>query len=183
MLRIAITGWSVHDQPKSTINAMTGYVLQPNPERWCLLGRFKHRILYVAALALALGLIASRVGAEELAQYSGAELYQRFCASCHGTDGRGNGPVSASLKVEVPDLTRLTKRQGAAFPAMSVRRIIDGQSIRAAHGARRMPVWGYEFAAATQVGPSAAAVQQAEALIDRLVDYLRSIQESSAPSK
>lgn len=38
---------------------------------------------------------------------SGKELYDRSCASCHGNAGRGDGPVSKSLAVEVPELTRL----------------------------------------------------------------------------
>ena len=28
---------------------------------------------------------------------AGAALYGQYCASCHGPDGRGDGPISASL--------------------------------------------------------------------------------------
>ncbi len=35
----------------------------------------------------------------------GAALYPAHCASCHGTDGRGNGPAAAGLPVPPADLT------------------------------------------------------------------------------
>lgn len=109
-------------------------------------------------------------GAEELSGYSGSELYRRFCASCHGIGGEGDGPVAPTLRVMVPDLTRLSQRRRGEFPAEAVRRIVDGRDVRAAHGARRMPVWGFEFRAAGTDGPAA------DALVERIVEYLRSIQ-------
>ena len=90
-------------------------------------------------------------GAEDLAAYNSAQLYQRFCASCHGTGGFGDGPVAPSLKVMVPDLTRLAKRRGGEFPDDLVLRIIDGRAIQVPHGTREMPVWGYEFRRAAGV--------------------------------
>jgi mono/diheme cytochrome c family protein len=120
--------------------------------------------------------------AEDFSGYSGEQLYQRFCASCHGTDARGDGPVAPTLKVLVPDLTRLTRRQGEDFPMERMRRIIDGREILAAHGARRMPVWGYEFASATVSEPDAGE-KEAGTLIDKLVEYLRSIQNPPAPDR
>ncbi|MGC2459846.1 MAG: cytochrome c [Steroidobacteraceae bacterium] len=126
-----------------------------------------------AVTALALLLITS-CPAEELSGYSGAQLYQRFCASCHGSRGFGDGPVASSLKSMVPDLTQITKRHGGTFPADQVRRIIDGRAVQPPHGTREMPVWGYEFrsaGAADESGP-----RSADELIGRLLDYLRSIQ-------
>lgn len=128
-----------------------------------------------AAAALLAAFAAAAVPAEELSSYTGAQLYARFCASCHGLDGRGEGPVAPALKVAVPDLTRLIRREGDTFPTEQVRRIVDGRDIRAAHGARRMPVWGYEFATATISEPDAGA-KEAAALIDRIIDHLRTMQ-------
>jgi mono/diheme cytochrome c family protein len=126
------------------------------------------------ALLVAAGLAAGPAQAEELASYTGAELYGRFCGSCHGAGGRGDGPVAATMKVEVPDLTRLARRPGG-FPEEQVRRIIDGREVIAAHGRRSMPVWGYEFAGATVAEPDAGAAEAA-ALIERLVAHLRTLQ-------
>ncbi len=35
----------------------------------------------------------------------GPDLYRLYCATCHGRDGKGNGPAAAALKVPPPDLT------------------------------------------------------------------------------
>jgi mono/diheme cytochrome c family protein len=107
-------------------------------------------------------------------EYSGVRLYQVFCASCHGLTGHGDGPVVPLLKGGVPDLTRLSQRNGGKFPAEHVRQIIDGRAAQAAHGAREMPVWGFEFYG--NVYDDALARRQAEQTIQRLVDYLQTIQ-------
>jgi mono/diheme cytochrome c family protein len=123
----------------------------------------------------ALMLLLSAVsGAENLSEYGGAQLYQRFCASCHGERGHGDGPVADSLKVMVPDLTRITRRHGGAFPADQIRRIIDGRAVQPPHGSRDMPIWGYEFrnAGAGDRGSTASA----DDLVERLLEFLNSIQ-------
>jgi hypothetical protein len=111
--------------------------------------------------------------AEDLSGYSGAGLYRRLCASCHGSAGHGDGPVASSLKVMVPDLRLLARRHGGQFPDEQVRKIIDGRSVRPPHGARDMPVWGYELRSTLAEGSDE---RQADDLIDRLVDFLRSLQ-------
>jgi mono/diheme cytochrome c family protein len=105
---------------------------------------------------------------------TGAELYQRFCTSCHGESGRGDGPVARALKVQPADLTMIAARAGGTFDAEATREMIDGRAPSPAHGPRDMPVWGYEFEAqAPGDVPGRAAAQ---AMTDRLVEYLRSIQ-------
>ena len=106
--------------------------------------------------------------------YNGDQLFQRFCASCHGKLGYGDGPVAPSIKVMIPDLTQLSQRAGGRFPADRVREIIDGRAVLPAHGTRPMPVWGYELEA--QVPEDQSGREVAQGLIDRLVEYLRSIQ-------
>ena len=76
----------------------------------------------IAGAALVLLLVAS-CPAEELSGYSGAQLYQRFCASCHGTRGLGDGPVAPSINSIVPDLTQITRRHGGDFPSEQLRRL------------------------------------------------------------
>ena len=73
--------------------------------------------------------------------------YITYCASCHGSDGAGNGPVAGSLKNRPPDLTFLHQQEtDGAFPFQKVLNIIQGnpdhdKSIRT-HGPADMPVWG-----------------------------------------
>jgi len=105
---------------------------------------------------------------------SGATLFRLNCASCHGVDGYGDGPVAKSLTVPVPDLTRIAARRGGRFPREAVARIIDGLSPFAAHGSREMPVWGYEFFDPRLEDEAAHAL--ATERVDRLVEYLASIQ-------
>ena len=38
---------------------------------------------------------------------SGEEMFDAYCAACHGKDGKGNGPAAAELKMPPPDLTTL----------------------------------------------------------------------------
>lgn len=111
-----------------------------------------------------------------LRSLSGPELYARLCASCHGAEGLGDGPVASLIEGGVPDLTRIAARaDGGEFPAEDVHRIIDGRSDRRAHGSRDMPVWGwrlYDISNPDYAGERA----QADSMIDRLVSHLQSIQ-------
>jgi mono/diheme cytochrome c family protein len=129
----------------------------------------------VAAAALLTVYGASAFEAVSLADYSGEEIFGRFCASCHGDMAHGDGPVARSLGVMVPDLTKISRRYGG-FPTQLVRDTIDGRGARIdAHGSRTMPVWGYEFW--VEEGGDVTAQQEMRKTIAKLVDYLRSIQE------
>jgi hypothetical protein len=109
------------------------------------------------------------------AQMSGLEMYQQLCSSCHGVSGHGDGPVASLIKISVPDLTRIAQRDGGEFPAEDVRRTIDGRWDRRAHGARDMPVWGWQLYDSSASNDSVERAQ-VDSMIGRLVDYLRSIQ-------
>jgi hypothetical protein len=130
------------------------------------------------------GAVASLVAAcasapppqREVAKMSGLEMYQQFCASCHGVGGEGDGPVAPLVKIHVPDLTRIAQRDGGEFPAEDVRRTIDGRFERPAHGPRDMPVWGWQFYNSTSLH-DADERARVDALLGRLVDYLRSMQK------
>ena len=75
----------------------------------------------------------------------GRSEFQSSCASCHGTDGKGKGPVSEQLKVPPPDLTMLAKNNNGIFPTNAIYETIDGLKTIPAHGTREMPIWGYRF--------------------------------------
>lgn len=76
----------------------------------------------------------------------GPALYAAYCTVCHGKDGKGGGPLAKSLKVALPDLTRVAMRNGGKFPMARIQRIISGEEpLPAGHGTREMPVWGPIF--------------------------------------
>ena len=76
---------------------------------------------------------------------SGTEMYKTYCAVCHGTDGKGDGPAASALKVRPTDLTQLSKSHGGKFPSLKVTAAIRGEGDVAAHGSKEMPVWGSLF--------------------------------------
>jgi len=132
------------------------------------------KALVIVAL-LSAGAASAENPLEPFIDYNGDQLFQRFCASCHGSKGYGDGPVAESFKSLIPDLTRLSQRSGGRFPASRVLEIIDGRAVLPAHGSRAMPVWGYEFEA--QVPPDQPGRATAQTLIYRLVEHLRSMQQ------
>ncbi|HEY1264096.1 MAG TPA: cytochrome c [Terriglobales bacterium] len=108
-------------------------------------------IAFLAAAALLFILLAAAQGpppvpAAEVNSLEGAAIYKQHCATCHGMDARGHGPMSMALKARTPDLTRIAQRNGGKFPSRRVRTTIEGASADAsAHGNREMPVWGPIF--------------------------------------
>ena len=118
--------------------------------------------------------------ASDYVAMSGEELYSRFCASCHGATGRGDGPVAGSFKVEVPDLTLIARRAGGVFPRDRIEKVIDGRYIVASHGSRTMPVWGEDFSRVELGNPEAE--RGTRLMIQRLVDYVRQLQKDTAHS-
>lgn len=100
----------------------------------------------------------------------GPDLFRAYCASCHGKDGKGNGPVAATLKATVPDLTIITVSNDGNFPVARIKRIIMGEGMIASHGSREMPVWGPIF---HQVEED---VDRGNVRVENLVTYLESIQ-------
>jgi mono/diheme cytochrome c family protein len=77
----------------------------------------------------------------------GAALFKAYCASCHGENGKGGGPVADSLRMKPADLSTLKQRNRGEFPSYRARKLLDGSDDLPAHGSRRMPVWGPGLAA------------------------------------
>jgi mono/diheme cytochrome c family protein len=76
----------------------------------------------------------------------GPALYKAYCAVCHGTELKGDGPMANFVRARVPDLTQIETRNGGTFPLLRVRRVISGEEILpTGHGTRDMPVWGPIF--------------------------------------
>jgi len=75
----------------------------------------------------------------------GKDLFIRYCASCHGEDGKGSGPAAAALKNPPADLTKISANREGKFPRAEIMRFIDGERPVPAHGPRHMPIWGETF--------------------------------------
>jgi mono/diheme cytochrome c family protein len=104
----------------------------------------------------------------------GPNLFRAYCASCHGLDGKGNGPAAEALRTKPADLTALTRNHRGQFPVAMVRDTITGDSVVTAHGSREMPIWGPVF---HQIE---ADVDRGHVRVENLVKYLESIQGANA---
>jgi len=97
-------------------------------------------------------------------------MFGAYCASCHGLDGKGNGPAASALKAQPPDLTQLAHRNGGKYPSLTVIAAIKDGTANS-HGSRDMPVWGPILLSVTPDGRS--VVQQR---IVNLTGYIESLQ-------
>ena len=76
---------------------------------------------------------------------SGRQMFDTYCASCHGQGGIGNGPAAPALKVLPSNLTQLSAQHGGKFPETHVVLAVVGDTMAPAHGNKDMPVWGSIF--------------------------------------
>jgi mono/diheme cytochrome c family protein len=109
---------------------------------------FGSAVLLAALMALYPGSMFSGppAVADNRLSIDGRALYRDYCASCHGVEARGGGPVAQALNTPPPDLTRISARNGGTFPLDRVSRIISGyDKAPGAHGSADMPVWGPVF--------------------------------------
>jgi len=127
----------------------------------------------LAALALA----TTSVSAQDVDQ--GRSLFQTHCATCHGADAAGNGPLAGALLLQPPDLTRLALSNDGIFPLERVLKRIDGTDPLVSHGSP-MPVFGPYFEGVANTGmklPSGQPMMVSEPMAD-LVVYLQSVQNA-----
>jgi mono/diheme cytochrome c family protein len=97
------------------------------------------------------------------------QLYDAYCAVCHGRNGRGRGPARELLSTTAPDLTLLAQRNGGAFPRSSVEGCIRASARRLSVAAESdMPVW--------TAPPSPDHDPGAAAHAESIADFLESLQ-------
>ncbi len=99
-----------------------------------------HVVKWIAGLALAGAALPAL--AQDVKE--GGELYRVHCATCHGIEGTGQGPMAGVLVIQPSDLTQLAKANGGAFPLERVVKRIDGRDPLVSHGSP-MPVYGFFF--------------------------------------
>ena len=137
-----------------------------------------------------IGLTAGFAAAAQAEDFDiGKSEFQSSCASCHGTDAKGKGPVSDQLKIPPPDLTMLAKNNNGVFPTNALYETIYGLKTIPAHGTREMPIWGERFNPIVNVphnvdpfywnmaGPERSPEVVVRTRILAVIDYLSRVQQ------
>ncbi|MDQ2091585.1 c-type cytochrome [Marimonas arenosa] len=129
------------------------------------------KLVFAAGLA---AMAASPVLAQDIEE--GAVLYERHCATCHGIDAEGAGPMAGVLLIQPVDLTTLVAANDGEFPLLRVVRRIDGRDPLISHGSP-MPVYGdfFEGDDTAMKTASGQPLMTSRAIAD-LVAYLESLQ-------
>ncbi len=124
-------------------------------------------------------LIASPAYAQDAgnAGVSGEADFNMYCATCHGENGKGNGPKAFGLSKPLPDLSDLTERYGS-FPRERLAKLIDGREVLEGHGDREMPVWGVWFKeeAAAELGGAEGDEGSVARRVENLIGYVETLQ-------
>ena len=102
---------------------------------------------------------------------SGAQMYQSYCASCHGTQGKGNGPAVEFLKTPPPDLTRLSLINGGEYPKARVLAKLRRSPHSGSEASLTMPDWDRLFRS-LHSGQSQVNLREYN-----LTTYIQSLQE------
>jgi mono/diheme cytochrome c family protein len=125
------------------------------------------RIGWLAAI-VAVGTASVIVAAQGTTTYTSGNDFQSFCASCHGSAGKGDGVLAGSLRKRPADLTQLTVKNDGVYPAEAVMKIIDG-----GHESADMPAWKDVFAKSQE----SAGADAAKVRMDGLAKYIETLQK------
>jgi mono/diheme cytochrome c family protein len=127
---------------------------------------------YLALILAGLALPAAAQDAD-----IGRAHYMAHCATCHGLEGKGEGPMAGVLLIKPTNLTELTIANDGVFPLERVVMRIDGRDPLVSHGSP-MPVYGDYFERSYDVpmkAPSGQPILTSQPVVD-LVAFLREIQ-------
>jgi len=129
------------------------------------------------AAALAVAMWSGAALAQETAGQvnPGQDAFLQYCASCHGPNADGKGPLAAELRRPPADLTRLTERFGTPLRTRQVLDRVDGRDMARAHGSSDMPVWGRKLASNAPRTQGTEAQTRGTLLI--IIDWLATIQK------
>jgi mono/diheme cytochrome c family protein len=130
-------------------------------------------LLACAVLAASGAQAAAADKRDAAAAARGKVTYVRYCVSCHGAEGRGDGPLARDLAVPVPDLTTAFKSD--TFPLERVKQVITFGEQRRGHGSADMPAWGDAFKKTAGI-----AAPTVDAAIHNLAHYIWSLQRPAA---
>ena len=140
--------------------------------------RFHAAALLISAVTLLGGLSAQtpttsirHVPLTPTSAASGKEMFDSYCAACHGPDGKGNGPAAPALKTPPANLTQLAAKESGKFPDDRVFGILTGKAEVTAHGSSEMPMWGNLLKNLAQ-----GDLKTANLRARNLTEYVKSIQ-------
>lgn len=109
----------------------------------------KHLSLVALAAGLALAVAYAdqaqskvTIPVEKTSPTNGKQMFNSYCAPCHGADARGNGPAARALKTQPVDLTVLARNNHGKYPDTHVLSVMQFGAEIPAHGSQEMPIWG-----------------------------------------
>lgn len=107
----------------------------------------------------------------------GRAAFTENCSSCHGAQGRGDGPMSVFVSTGVPNLRQLRQRSGGEFPKTYVIEVVT--RISDLHDdIVAMPDFGTLLGASPTVYMAADGQRiKTDSTILAIVDYLESVQD------
>lgn len=141
------------------------------------MSRTSIRTFLLSAVSLAVtGLVAGAVHAEQgpLPESRGYGEFQQYCASCHGVNADGKGPLAPVLNVPPADLRLLSVKYGKPLPRPKLVAFIDGRERVRGHGSREMPVWGKKLHAHAKGDPARHGQVRSTILV--IIDYIEALQ-------
>lgn len=103
---------------------------------------------------------------------SGKTMYTKYCTTCHGPEGKGDGPAAFTLKAPPADLTTLSARNMGTFPREYVENILRFGPGLKAHGTSDMPAWGSIFKMIEKNNE-----RTVQGRIKNITDYIASLQK------
>ncbi len=132
--------------------------------------RLSHNLRWALAITLMAGGLAHAAETNDPAK----AMYLRYCAACHGAEGKGDGVASSTLRPPPSNLTLLAKENGGEFPTAKLMRYVDGTDDVRAHGDPAMPVWGEVFR--EEAISDATRRLEVRGKVMGIVAYIKSIQ-------
>lgn len=128
-------------------------------------------------VSLTITSLALAENAKQVADIVGKKEFVTYCGSCHGSNGKGDGPIVDFLERKPPNLTLLSKNNDGIFPFERIWGVFDGTYIFAEHGTSEMPIWGYRFVQEAHQQNELDIATKAKAKALDIVLYLQVIQE------
>ena len=137
--------------------------------------KYMFGVSLAAVVAVGIGYAAQSssvvVEAPKTDSTNGQQMYMSYCASCHGVDGKGNGPAAAAMKRKPVDLTMLSQKNHGKFPSAHLASVLQFGTETSSHGSDKMPVWGPLFSAMNDSNP-----REMTSRIDNLSRFIETMQ-------